>query len=208
MMRTRMRLFTVAACLLLAAGFCLLAVAAKGKGQRGLRLEYIQQVTGTQDRGTVTETTRTRIYKDLLKRERQEDLDAEGKVTGVVLSDLTAKVAFRFDPANPEKRATRRSLHLKESATASPRHADTGWRATQPLGERTIQGLSCHGHGNADSEMWQCMEPVTGLTVVGLAVGRLPTGAEIRRSLESVEVVEVVPDMFVLPHDFTIDEDE
>ncbi|MFQ5719884.1 MAG: hypothetical protein ACE5IK_10095 [Acidobacteriota bacterium] len=170
-----------------------------------LRIHYVTVETVTEVNGDVKTTTREKIVTVTRgSRQRSEFLDQDHRVERIILSDASTGETTELDPHT--RKAHRKYVDMDAPAaegTGRGRPRASG-RPMSPLPERTIQGMTCHGHGNDEIEIWECTEPVTGTAVTGLMITHYPFGT-ITESLDRIEQVEVDPDqIFEVPAGFVI----
>ena len=174
----------------------------KGKKMvKALRVEYATIQTVTEVTGESRTTTRRKFVTSTSDgRERTEFVDANGVITSMILFnnntgekmhlDLGARIAYRSWVQTDEPLAS-------NNKPVNP--AEQGVRhMTESLGSRTIQGMDCEGHGDDFLEFWQCDEPVTGQTIIGLMQTR-SHGGLLTESVEKIEVITIDPDVVMEP---------
>jgi len=172
---------------------------------RGLRIEYVIVSTATEVTGSVrTSTDRSVLFMDISGRERIESRTSDGALR-VILNDVSAETFTELDPAS--RRASVHRHHSADDQGSEARASGTsGRRPTHPLGTRVIQDLDCEVRGDDRIEVAFCTEPITGLSIIGSETVRLPA-AEIRRTIEKVEVLQLDATLFEVPADYVLGED-
>ena len=171
---------------------------------RGLKIEYTTVSTVTEVSGsTRTSTERSVMFMDPTGRERIESRSPNGALR-VILNDVSAGTMAELDTAGRRAWIARHDMET-DAKTESPADGSSGRRPTRPLGTRVIQDLACEVRGDERIEVAFCVEPTTGLSIIGAETVRLPA-AVMRRTIASVEVLALDPGLFEIPADYAVDD--